>query len=153
MQTSDQRVNAIESTLRNIKESIPVFFTRMAPSYFFKVKDTSCKLPLRTLDNMVVLCVSAIGFANAFVQGIERVFFFYVLFNFPLPPPCWLLMLLLGSLRINTGSCSKELSIGDSNKFLGVLILSVLCFSHAFLFAILILIADRSIACGSIRLQ
>lgn len=71
--TSDQRINAIESTLRNIKESIPVFFTRMAPSYFFKVKDTSCKLPLRTLDNMVVLCVSAIGFANAFVQGIERI--------------------------------------------------------------------------------
>lgn len=69
----NENINAIESTLQKIKESMPVFFTRMAPSYFFKVKDTSCKLPLRSVDNTVVLCVSAIGFANAFVQGIERI--------------------------------------------------------------------------------
>ncbi|GFZ13582.1 tetraacyldisaccharide 4'-kinase family protein [Actinidia rufa] len=70
---SDHKLNAIESTLRKVKESLPIFFTRMAPSYFFKVEDASCKLPLRTVYNMVVLCVSAIGFANAFVQGIEKI--------------------------------------------------------------------------------
>ncbi|PSS06128.1 Tetraacyldisaccharide 4'-kinase precursor [Actinidia chinensis var. chinensis] len=70
---SDHKLNVIESTLRKLKESLPIFFTRMAPSYFFKVEDTSYKLPLRTVYNMVVLCVSAIGFANAFVQGIEKI--------------------------------------------------------------------------------
>ncbi|PSR85326.1 Tetraacyldisaccharide 4'-kinase precursor [Actinidia chinensis var. chinensis] len=64
---------SFESTLRKLNQSLPIFFTRMAPSYFFKVEDTSCKLPLRTVYNMVVLCVSAIGFANAFVQGIEKI--------------------------------------------------------------------------------
>ena len=73
LQASDHNINVIESTLRKLKKSLPIFFTRMAPSYFFKVEDTSCKLPLRTVYNTVVLCVSAIGFANAFVQGIEKV--------------------------------------------------------------------------------
>ncbi|XAR67424.1 Tetraacyldisaccharide 4'-kinase [Bertholletia excelsa] len=70
---SDQNINNIESTLGRFKKSMPVFFTIMAPSYFFKVGNTSCKLPLRTVQNKVVLCVSAIGFAHAFVQGIERI--------------------------------------------------------------------------------
>ncbi|KAL7186568.1 hypothetical protein ACSBR2_028325 [Camellia fascicularis] len=69
---SDKNLNAIESMLWKLKESLPIFFSRMAPSYFFKAGDTSCKLPLRTVYNMVVLCVSAIGFASAFVQGIEK---------------------------------------------------------------------------------
>lgn len=70
---SDKNLNAIESMLWKLKESLPIFFSRMAPSYFFKAGDTSCKLPLRTVYNMVVLCVSAIGFASAFVQGIEKI--------------------------------------------------------------------------------
>ena len=80
MQASDHDINVIESMLQKLKETLPIFFTRMAPSYFFKVGNTSCKLPLRTVHNMVVLCVSAIGFADAFVQGVERVFFFSVIF-------------------------------------------------------------------------
>ncbi|KAL7217059.1 hypothetical protein ACSBR1_028884 [Camellia fascicularis] len=70
---SDKNLNAIESMLWKLKESLPIFFSRMAPSYFFKAGNTSCKLPLRTVYNMVVLCVSAIGFASAFVQGIEKI--------------------------------------------------------------------------------
>ncbi|XP_052206549.1 probable tetraacyldisaccharide 4'-kinase, mitochondrial isoform X2 [Diospyros lotus] len=75
---SDHDINVIESTLQKLKETLPIFFTRMAPSYFFKVGNTSCKLPLRTVHNMVVLCVSAIGFADAFVQGVERIGPLYV---------------------------------------------------------------------------
>ncbi|KAL6999272.1 tetraacyldisaccharide 4'-kinase, partial [Sarracenia purpurea var. burkii] len=69
----DQNIDSIESMLRRLKESLPVFLTRMAPSCFFNVEDTSCRLPLRIVYNMVVLCVSAIGFPNAFVQGIEKI--------------------------------------------------------------------------------
>ncbi|KAI3986713.1 hypothetical protein MKX01_014251 [Papaver californicum] len=49
------------------------FFTRLAPSCFFNVKDCDTKLPLRVRHNMVILCVSAIGSANAFVWAIEKV--------------------------------------------------------------------------------
>ncbi|KAA8526990.1 hypothetical protein F0562_008781 [Nyssa sinensis] len=70
---SEQNIKAIELMIQNIKESLPIFFTRMAPSYFFSVGNSSCKLPLRAVHNRVILCVSAIGFANAFVQGIEKI--------------------------------------------------------------------------------
>ncbi|XP_077210999.1 tetraacyldisaccharide 4'-kinase family protein isoform X2 [Tasmannia lanceolata] len=70
---SDKQLKAIESTMREVKENLPIFFTTLSPSYFFEVKNYYSKLSLRAVHNMVVLCVSAIGFANAFVQGIEKI--------------------------------------------------------------------------------
>lgn len=50
-----------------------VFFTRLAPSHFFEVKNQHSTLPLSVVLNRVVLCVSAIGFPNAFVQAVGKV--------------------------------------------------------------------------------
>lgn len=62
----------IELLMQGIKEALPIFFTGMVPSHFFKVRNIYSKVPLRAVDNAHVLCVSAIGFANAFVQAIEK---------------------------------------------------------------------------------
>ncbi|KAF8391536.1 hypothetical protein HHK36_023841 [Tetracentron sinense] len=69
---SNKDLKDIELRMQAVKETLPVFFTRLVPSHFFEVENHYSKLPLRVVCNMVVLCVSAIGFSNAFVQGIEK---------------------------------------------------------------------------------
>ncbi|KAJ0046141.1 hypothetical protein Pint_04106 [Pistacia integerrima] len=69
---SEQNLKDIESEIREIKNSLPVFFTRMAPSCFFEVGNVNSEVPLRTVCNAVLLCVSAIGSADAFAQGLEK---------------------------------------------------------------------------------
>ena len=59
--------------VRGIKESLPIFYTRMAPSHFFDVRNINSKKPLESLSSNIVLCVSAIGSATAFVQGMKKV--------------------------------------------------------------------------------
>jgi hypothetical protein len=61
--------------IREVKKSLRIFFTRMSPSHFFEVGNINTRIPLDILCNGVVLCVSAIGSAKAFVQGIKKVFF------------------------------------------------------------------------------
>ncbi|XP_058094865.1 probable tetraacyldisaccharide 4'-kinase, mitochondrial isoform X3 [Magnolia sinica] len=73
MQISDRQLRHIKATVREIKETLPILFSRMSPSHFFEVKNCDSKLPLTTVKNMVVLCVSAIGCPNAFVLGIEQI--------------------------------------------------------------------------------
>ncbi|XP_058094857.1 probable tetraacyldisaccharide 4'-kinase, mitochondrial isoform X2 [Magnolia sinica] len=70
---SDRQLRHIKATVREIKETLPILFSRMSPSHFFEVKNCDSKLPLTTVKNMVVLCVSAIGCPNAFVLGIEQI--------------------------------------------------------------------------------
>ncbi|KAM0952233.1 putative tetraacyldisaccharide 4'-kinase [Dioscorea sansibarensis] len=67
---SDTELENIKSTIRKVSASIPIFFSRLSPSYFFEIKNYSNKLPLSVVHDMVVLCVSAIGFPDAFVQGL-----------------------------------------------------------------------------------
>lgn len=45
----------------------------MAPAYFFEVGNPNSVIPLEAVSDNVVLCVSAIGSADAFVKSIERV--------------------------------------------------------------------------------
>ncbi|KAK2990030.1 hypothetical protein RJ640_004708 [Escallonia rubra] len=68
---SEQNMKLIESTIREVTKSLPIYSTRMTPLYFFKV-GTSFKLSLEATHNMIVLCVSAIGFADSFVRRIEK---------------------------------------------------------------------------------
>ncbi|KAK6132855.1 hypothetical protein DH2020_033386 [Rehmannia glutinosa] len=68
----EKDIDALELTVRKAKKSIPIFFTKMAPIHFFPCRDVSCKMPLRVVENMTVLCLSGIGFADSFVQRIER---------------------------------------------------------------------------------
>ncbi|KAK4852790.1 hypothetical protein QYF36_027099 [Acer negundo] len=69
---SDQNLKNIELEMQEINNSLPIFFTRMAPSYLFEVGDVNSKIPLTAVSNAVVLCISAIGSANAFVQGLGK---------------------------------------------------------------------------------
>lgn len=71
---SEQNLKVIELEMRDIKNSLSIFFTRMAPSYLFEVGNINSKIPLTAVCNAVVLCVSAIGSANAFVQSLQKVF-------------------------------------------------------------------------------
>ncbi|KAK4849809.1 hypothetical protein QYF36_000992 [Acer negundo] len=77
---SDQNINLknIELGKQEIKNSLPIFFTRMAPPYLFEVGNVNSKIQLTALSNAVVLCVSAIGSANAFVQGLGKLGAYYV---------------------------------------------------------------------------
>ncbi|KAL2476333.1 putative tetraacyldisaccharide 4'-kinase [Abeliophyllum distichum] len=67
-----QDIEALESTFREVEKVLPVFFTKMAPSHFLKVGNTSSRIPLKVVDNKTVLCVSGIGFADSFIQRIEE---------------------------------------------------------------------------------
>ncbi|XP_008808428.1 probable tetraacyldisaccharide 4'-kinase, mitochondrial isoform X2 [Phoenix dactylifera] len=69
----DKQLKMIESTVHNIDATLPVFHSRMAPSHFFEVKNPHSRLPLSTVQNMVVLCISAIGFPDAFAQAISKI--------------------------------------------------------------------------------
>ncbi|XP_011048310.1 PREDICTED: probable tetraacyldisaccharide 4'-kinase, mitochondrial isoform X4 [Populus euphratica] len=71
---SEHNLRYIKLMMREVKKSLPIFFTRMSPSHFFEVGNINTRIPLDILCNGVVLCVSAIGSANAFVQGIKKVF-------------------------------------------------------------------------------
>ncbi|XXG46680.1 hypothetical protein AAC387_Pa02g1465 [Persea americana] len=68
----DGHLKVLESMVLEIKQSLPIFFSRMSPSHFFEVWNCDSKLPLTIVHNMVLLCVSAIGFANAFIEAIEK---------------------------------------------------------------------------------
>ncbi|KAG5255142.1 tetraacyldisaccharide 4'-kinase family protein [Salix suchowensis] len=48
------------------------------PLHFFEVGNMNTRIPLDIICNGVVLCVSAIGSANAFVQGMEKMGTLYV---------------------------------------------------------------------------
>lgn len=74
MQISEQNLKDIESEIREIRNSLPIYFTRMAPSCFFEVENVNSEIPLTTVCNSVLLCVSAIGSADAFAQGLRKVF-------------------------------------------------------------------------------
>ncbi|GMH24990.1 hypothetical protein Nepgr_026833 [Nepenthes gracilis] len=69
---SEQALDNIESTVREIKESLHIFYSRMAASHFLLVKNTPISMPLTAAVNKVLLCVSAIGSPNAFVKCIEK---------------------------------------------------------------------------------
>ncbi|XP_011048307.1 PREDICTED: probable tetraacyldisaccharide 4'-kinase, mitochondrial isoform X1 [Populus euphratica] len=75
---SEHNLRYIKLMMREVKKSLPIFFTRMSPSHFFEVGNINTRIPLDILCNGVVLCVSAIGSANAFVQGIKKMGTLYV---------------------------------------------------------------------------
>lgn len=70
---SDAQLNFIKSNLRNECPTASIYFTRLVPSYLFEVKNPQSKLPLSIVNTMAVLCVSGIGFPNAFVQAITKI--------------------------------------------------------------------------------
>ncbi|KAK9673880.1 hypothetical protein RND81_12G195800 [Saponaria officinalis] len=66
--------NLVDLTLRiqEIKNGLPVFFSRMFPTHFLAVHDFHTKIPLSAVERRVLLCVSAIGSPNSFVNCVEK---------------------------------------------------------------------------------
>ncbi|KAB2605989.1 tetraacyldisaccharide 4'-kinase [Pyrus ussuriensis x Pyrus communis] len=75
---SGQKLIDIELMLREVNKSVPIFFTKMDPCFFSDVGNVNSRKPLTALSNSIVLCVSAIGSADAFVKGMEKIGAFFV---------------------------------------------------------------------------
>ncbi|KAL9319823.1 hypothetical protein ACSQ67_011662 [Phaseolus vulgaris] len=71
---SEHALKDIESMILRIKRSVPIFFTKMDPTYLFEVGTINAKITLTALHEATVLCVSAIGSAEPFVKQIQKVF-------------------------------------------------------------------------------
>ncbi|XP_019240258.1 PREDICTED: probable tetraacyldisaccharide 4'-kinase, mitochondrial isoform X1 [Nicotiana attenuata] len=69
---SEKDVEAIASEMRTVKNSLPIFLSRLAPLYFLKARNMSHKLALMDICSTLVLCVSAIGSAESFVETIKK---------------------------------------------------------------------------------
>lgn len=54
-----------------------MFFSRLVPSHLFGVKNPHSRFPLTMLNNSGVLCVSGIGFPDAFFHAVREVIFFF----------------------------------------------------------------------------
>ncbi|KAI7731023.1 hypothetical protein M8C21_017417 [Ambrosia artemisiifolia] len=74
----DESLSEIESKIHNVNRILPIYLSAMSPSHFFKAPNTSCRLPLGVIYEKTVLCVSAIGSPNSFVQKIEKMGPLYV---------------------------------------------------------------------------
>ncbi|VVA98996.1 unnamed protein product [Arabis nemorensis] len=75
---SEQSLRDIENTIHRFKKSIPIFYSKMVPKYLFDVKNARSHVPLEALSDANVLCVSAIGSADAFVKSIRMTGAHYV---------------------------------------------------------------------------
>ncbi|XP_024160355.1 probable tetraacyldisaccharide 4'-kinase, mitochondrial isoform X1 [Rosa chinensis] len=69
---SEQNLEDTDLMLREVNKSVPVFFTKMDPCYFFDVGNATSRKHVGDLSNTIVLCVTAIGSANSFAKGIEK---------------------------------------------------------------------------------
>ncbi|KAL3364659.1 hypothetical protein AABB24_013441 [Solanum stoloniferum] len=69
---SKKDVEAIASEVRKVKNYLPIFLSRLMPLYFLKAGNMSCKLALMDIHNTLVLCVSAIGSADSFVERMKK---------------------------------------------------------------------------------
>uniref|UniRef100_A0ACD5UX78 Uncharacterized protein n=1 Tax=Avena sativa TaxID=4498 RepID=A0ACD5UX78_AVESA len=70
---SEVQLENIECTVQDSGATCPVFFSRLAPSHIFEVNQPLQKLPLKVLDGMIVLCVSAIGCPDAFINTVTEI--------------------------------------------------------------------------------
>ncbi|KAF3325399.1 putative tetraacyldisaccharide 4'-kinase [Carex littledalei] len=71
---SEEQLKSIESKILTIcSKALSVFFSELVPSHFFEIKDPNEKLPLNTVHDFVVLCVSAIGCPDSFIKAITEI--------------------------------------------------------------------------------
>jgi hypothetical protein len=78
-QASEAQLENIKCTVQDSGATCPVFFSKLAPSHIFEINKPLQRLPLRVLDGMVVLCVSAIGCPDAFINTVSEVPFPFTL--------------------------------------------------------------------------
>ncbi|XP_078149426.1 tetraacyldisaccharide 4'-kinase family protein [Carex rostrata] len=70
----EAQLKSIESTiLRICSKKHLIYFSELVPSHFFEIKDPNEKLPLNTVHDFAVLCVSAIGCPDSFIKAITEI--------------------------------------------------------------------------------
>ncbi|KAK8458510.1 hypothetical protein SEVIR_3G392600v4 [Setaria viridis] len=69
---SQVQLKAVRSTIEDNAATCSVFYSRLAPSHIFEVKQPSRRLSLNVLNDKIVLCVSAIGCPNAFIHTVKE---------------------------------------------------------------------------------
>ncbi|CAA7032410.1 unnamed protein product [Microthlaspi erraticum] len=69
---TEQSLIDVENTIHGFKNLVPIFFSKMVPKHLFHVKNAMSHVSLEALRDATVLCVSAIGSADAFVKSIGR---------------------------------------------------------------------------------
>ncbi|KAJ0801842.1 putative tetraacyldisaccharide 4'-kinase [Helianthus annuus] len=74
----DERLSEMKSKILDVNRNLPIYLSAMTPSHFFKAPNTACQLHLGVIFEKTVLCVSAIGSPNSFVQKIEKMGPLYV---------------------------------------------------------------------------
>ncbi|XP_076897078.1 putative tetraacyldisaccharide 4'-kinase, mitochondrial [Bidens hawaiensis] len=74
----NERLSEIESKILDMNRFISIYRSAMTPARFFKASNMSCKLHLGVICEKIVLCVSAIGSPNSFVQKIAKMGASYV---------------------------------------------------------------------------
>ncbi|KAJ0608567.1 putative tetraacyldisaccharide 4'-kinase [Helianthus annuus] len=74
----DECLSEMKSKILDVNRNLPIYLSAMTPSHFFKAPNTSCQLHLGVIFEKAVLCVSAIGSPNSFVQKIEKMGPLYV---------------------------------------------------------------------------
>ncbi|KAL8264287.1 hypothetical protein R6Q59_022417 [Mikania micrantha] len=67
-----ESLSLIESKILNVNRFLPIYLSAMTPSHFFKAPNSICQLHVGVIFGKTVLCVSAIGSPNSFVQKIEK---------------------------------------------------------------------------------
>ncbi|XP_076908904.1 putative tetraacyldisaccharide 4'-kinase, mitochondrial [Bidens hawaiensis] len=75
---SDESLSEIESKILDMNQFISIYRSAMTPAHFFKASNVSCQLHLGVIFEKIVLCVSAIGSPNSFVQKISKMGALYV---------------------------------------------------------------------------
>ncbi|KAJ8754682.1 hypothetical protein K2173_010773 [Erythroxylum novogranatense] len=63
---------------KGVKRSLPIFFTSMSPSCFLEIGNVNSMVSLDAVNNAILLCICAIGSADAFVQGVKKMGALYV---------------------------------------------------------------------------
>ena len=69
------QLETVECSIQDSGATCPVFFSKLAPSHIFEVNQPLQRLPLNLLDDVIVLCVSAIGCPDAFIHKVREVHF------------------------------------------------------------------------------
>ncbi|XP_027343831.1 probable tetraacyldisaccharide 4'-kinase, mitochondrial [Abrus precatorius] len=75
---AEDNLKDIEAMVLGIKKSVPIFLTKMDPTYLFEVGIIDVKIPLTALHEATILCISAIGSAEPFVKQIQKMGALYV---------------------------------------------------------------------------
>ncbi|KAH9306336.1 hypothetical protein KI387_010740, partial [Taxus chinensis] len=70
---SNERHQYIRAVLEDmLNRSILIFYSKLVPCYFFRMKCPLSKVPLNTVHNMVVLCVSGIGCPESLSLAMQK---------------------------------------------------------------------------------